>query len=290
MTMQDGVVPEEEQELPSEVEEQADSESEASPPQPTEREKELERRLRTQGQQLADLKRTNERLSSDLTSINSTVTLLGESLTSQQREQDQRRQREVQAYLESLPADQRLREELRLQTERVNRLEKTLSTRNGADTRTPTNAPRQPTQEETPEQYFRRRGNEILVEAQDTYGVTIDREVLESLDEGDWDDEKSFTRAVNRIAARMSNGEEIPMPAKKASNKPETPAEMEARITANVKRELGVSSPNAPKAAPGRRGAAPTAEDVRATVDTYDSRKGPRGNLAKLRAQREKMG
>jgi chromosome segregation ATPase len=289
MTTEDTTVPADEQIAPLEADEQAASESGESAPQPTEREKELERRLRQQGQQLADLKRTNTQLSSDLTRINSTVTLLGENLTAQQREQDQRRQQQAQAYLDSLPEPQRLREEVRLANERVARLETTLSTRNAATARPSVVAP--PPAQETPEQYFRRRGNEIIAEAGETYGVTLDRTALESLEESDWDDERSFTRAINKLAARMSNGEEISVPAKKTPSKPETPAEMEARITESVKRSIGISSPASPRAAgSGRRGAAPTSEDVAKTMETYDSRKGPKANLAKLREQRAQMG
>jgi hypothetical protein len=70
----------------------------------------------------------------------------------------------------------------------------------------------------------------------------------------------------------------------------ETPQQMQTRIRREVEEQLGVSSPNGPRAAARTNGKKPTEEDVRATVNGYNSAKGPKANAAKLREMRERMG
>lgn len=286
MTTQDETeVPGDDQELPPDEQE---SEAEATPPQPSKREQELEGRLRRQGNELATQRRINQTLTDQITNVNSRVEQLAGNMSARDKADDERRQAELTAYLDSLPSDQRLKEELRLTQDRLARVE---SRQAAPPART--SAPQ--TRQETPQQYQARRAREILQEAADTFGVPISRDDIANIPAEAWDDEQDFQRAAMRLAgskqspaARRSNEEDEDVAGKK-SNK-ETPDNTADGVRKQVLRDLGVSTTASPRAAASRRAAVPTSDEVRATVSTYDSRSGPKANIARLKAQREKMG
>lgn len=268
------------------------------------REKELQDRLAAQGRQVAELRRTNEQLATQLAETNAHVRLLGENMTQQQRDADARREAETQAYLESLPEDspQRLREEVRLSNERVKRLEAQVSGRNGGPQVRDSGSPQRQSRQESPQEYQTRRMKEIIAEAQDEFGVTIDRAELEAIPEEDWEREGSFHRAIFATAARKANapapaeGDDVANANKGKATLP-TPAPKESaesvedRVRRQVLRELGVSSPAGPRAAATRRtGPAPTEEDVKEAASTYNSSAGPKANIKALKELRSKMG
>lgn len=272
------------------------------------REKELQDRLAAQGRTLAEVRRANEALQTQLAETSSAVAELRESMTAQQRAQDARDQAATEAWLDSLPEDQRTREELRMQRERVQRLEETLARgRNDEAKPQPSGSRPQPSQQqETPQQYQARRMREIIDSAQTRYGVTITRDELEAIPEEEWEQESAFTGAVFGLAASKAakpattqstnagQGDDD-MANKDKSNATtttgkETEADIEARVRRNVLRELGVSGAEAPRAAASRRnGPAPTSEEVKEATFDYNSRQGPKAQVARLKDMRSKM-
>jgi hypothetical protein len=132
--------------------------------------------------------------------------------------------------------------------------------------------------------YMRDRAVQIVREAEQEFGVRVD---VSQMNDDEWESEDAFYRAVMKRAAKGSqNGETMP----KQTPANETPQQMQTRIRREVEEQLGVSSPNGPRAAARTNGKKPTEEDVRATVNGYNSAKGPKANAAKLREMRERMG
>jgi hypothetical protein len=302
MTMQTDELEVQEQESPGE------GQPEASTPTAEEsanREKELRDRLAAQGRTLAEMRRTNEQLAAQLAETNASVKLLGENMTAQQRAEEERTKRQQRAYLDSLPEDQRLREEVRLANERVERLEAQMSGRNGGSQTHTSGSPRPQPRRETPQEYQTRRMREIISQAEGEFGVAITREELEAIPEDKWDQESTFHAAVFATAARKQaagskaaatteekedvagKGKAAPKAAPAAT---QTPADMKEQARREVLRELGISSPASPRAAATRRnGPPPSEEDVREAVSTYDSAQGPKANIKRLREIRGQM-
>jgi hypothetical protein len=130
-----------------------------------------------------------------------------------------------------------------------------------------------------------RRVREIVAEAKDTFGVQVN---LDDVPDADWDSEDTFYRSVMKqaaLSARSNGGESMPRQAAA-----ETPAQMRDRIRQEERERLGVNSPAAPRATPAGRKKTPTAEEVRAGVQSYDSKLGPKANVARLKELRSGMG
>lgn len=263
-----------------------------APPQgPTPRERELESRLRRQGSELAKTQQAAAAALAQLTDLQGVVTQLAATQSADKQAEAQRREQQREAYLASLPADERVAEKVRLLEEEVKTLKQPRADVPPARTR------EQPDQrhQETPQEYQLRRAREIVAEANTEFGVKMNQDDLNSIPEEAWNDESTFYREVMRAAARRSKAEgseEGDVANKSNTNKgkqtPKTEAEIRAEVRAEVREEMGVGSPATPKAA-ARRGKAPTEDDVRSAVQTYDSRQGPRANIARLRKLRENM-
>jgi hypothetical protein len=288
----DDEAPEDTQEAPSSPPEPEQPESEEpgeSPPPPSppsEREKELERQLRRQGSELAQTRQAAAALGSQLKELHGVVTTLAANQSEAAKQEAARREREREAYLQTLPADQRAIQEIKLLKEEVRTLRQPRTDVPPARTQQP------PPVQETPQQYMQRRMREIVNEANQEFEVTLDRADLQGIPEDAWYDEGAFYGAVMRQAARKqvaANGQEGDV-AKPKPKKDETPDEMRARIKQEVRDEMGVGSGASPRAAATRRGKPPTETDVRKAVETYDSRRGPKANVQRLREMRDKMG
>ena len=95
-----------------------------------ERERELQRRLTQQGREAADARRAAayaqqhaQTLQSTVTELQAQVRLLTESMSEQQRADQVRQQRELDAYLSTLPPEERLDRKIELLGQQVERLQ-----------------------------------------------------------------------------------------------------------------------------------------------------------------------
>lgn len=247
-------------------------------PQKTQHELELERRLTQQGREAADLRKANTALAGELSSLKTTVTQIAANQSADAQRESERREREREAYLATLPPADRAIAEIKLLRGELDTLKKT---------RTDAPPARTASQQDEPDpEYTTRRAREIISRAQTRYGVTIDQTDMGNLPEDAWNSEDDFALAIADLARGKSGttGEStVPKP-----KKDETPEEMETRIMHKVRQDLGVGSPASPRAS-GKPGKKPTESDVQAAVGAYDSRQGPRANVARLKAMREKM-
>lgn len=185
-----------------------------------------------------------------------------------------RRERERQNYLNSLPPEKRTGEEVRLLREEVTALK-------SSGTAVQTAQPAATTTEDPNVEYMRTRAREIMQDTQDEFGVEFSREDIATLNGSNaWDSEEAFTAALARLAAKkirdtqQAGGNGVT----KTNNSQEQP-----------RAGAGAGSPATPRAA-GKPGRKPTEDDVKTTVQTYNSAAGPKGNIAKLKEMRAKMG
>lgn len=257
-----------------------------------ERERELQRRLTQQGREAAEARRAaayaqqqSTALQGNVTELQAQVRLLTESMSEQQRQDQARKQQELENYLKTLPPEQRLDRKIEILGQQIQQLQKVATpsptTQPAAPQPTRQAAPQQQYTEQQSLEYMRQRAIEIVNEAQQEFGVKVD--VGEFSDDA-WETEESFYKAVMRTAAQ-NGGTNVP--SKPPAN--ETPQQMQARIKREVQEQLGVTSPNGPKGSPRRTGK-PSESDVRSLVDGYQSAKGPRAQVQKLREMRERMG
>ena len=261
-----------------------------------ERERELQRRLTQQGRETADARRTAayaqqhaQALAGTVTELQAQVRLLTESMSEQQRQNAERQQQELDAYLKTLPPEQRLDRKIEILGQQIQQMRTAATPSRPAQPAAP-----QPQRQAPPQQpqyteaesveYMRQRAVQIVGEAQTEFGVKVD---VSTFDDSAWETEESFYRAVMRAAASQSQNGDTDVPRKPPAN--ETPQQMQARIRREIQDQLGVSSPSGPKGSPRKTGK-PTDADVRSLVDGYQSVKGPRAQVAKLREMRERMG
>jgi hypothetical protein len=256
-----------------------------------ERERELQRRLTQQGREAAEARRAAayaqqhaQTLQGTVTELQAQVRLLTESMSEAQNAEVARRQREMDAYLETLPPEQRLDRKIAILGEQIKQLQRPAVTPSQPAQRPQPQQSQAPQTEQDSVEYMRRRAVEIVGEAERDFGVKVD---VSTLDDAAWETEDSFYKAVMREAARGGQNGDTTVPRKAPAN--ETPQQMQQRIRREIQEELGVSSPAAPKGT-ARASKKPTDADVRTLVDGYNSAKGPKAAAAKLREMRERMG
>lgn len=285
------------QDLPSD---QAPSEPEAPSPETAaaEREREIQRHLSQQGRELAEARRRADAAqavasaqAAQIGNLEANIRLLAEHLNEQQRQQAQARQAQIDAELASLPPEDRLERKIEMLQGQISEMRTAAPQAQPAPPQ-PAPPPQPPQQgagqqqaQEDPAAYMERRVKEIQQEAQNEFGVLV---TTDEIPDDAWDTEDAFYKSVMKLAATKSRtgGEDMPAKAKTA----ETQEQMRERIRREERERLGVNSPAAPRAAPtsNRRTAASEA-DVRAQVQSYDSARGPKGNLQKLKELRESM-
>lgn len=261
-----------------------------------ERERELQRRLTQQGREAAEARRAAayaqqhaSALAGTVTELHAQVRLLTESMSEQQRQQAERQQRELDAYLKTLPPEQRLDRKIEILSEQIKQM-RTAATPSRPAQPAPAaqqpqpQAPQQQYSEQESLEYMRQRAVQIVNEAQSEFGVKVD---VSQFDDSAWETEESFYRAVMRSAAQQSQNGGTDVPKKPPAN--ETPQQMQQRIRREVEEQLGVSSPNGPKGTPRKTGK-PNEDDVKNLVSGYQSAKGPKAQVQKLREMRERMG
>jgi|SRR5215472_7027410 len=254
------------------------------------REREIQRRLSQSGREAAEARRQAQQAQAALAAqtaqigqLQASMRLLSEAASTQQREAAARRQREIEAELQSLPPADRLERKIELLQGQINSMRTAAPPARPAPAPPPAAPPEASDAERTA--YMERRVREIVQEARDTFGVSVS---LQDIADDDWNAEDTFYRSVMKqaaLSARGNGGQNVPK-----QSAAETPAQMRERIRQEERERLGVTSPTAPRATPAGRRKQPTESEVRASVQGYDSKLGPKANLKKLQELRAQMG
>lgn len=221
-----------------------------------------------------------------LTELQSTVQLLHANLNERDKRDAEARARQIEAELASLPPADRLERKIELLQGQINGMQTAAPPAQPvrAASPPPTPAPQGASDQERAA-YMERRVREIVQEASTAFGVQVS---LDEIPDGDWESEDTFYRSVMKQAAmgaRTNGGESMPK-----NNAAETPAQMRDRIRQEERERLGVTSPTAPRATPAGRKKPATEAEVRAQVQAYDSKLGPKANLKRLQELRQSMG
>lgn len=261
------------------------------------REREIQRRLTQSGREAAEARRQAQAAQAQLAAqtsqigeLQASIHLLTANLSERDKRDAQARAQQIEAELASLPPADRLERRIDLLQGQFNDMRTAASQTQPAQSP----APQQPTPQTPPVQqqptdqqradYMEKRVREIVAEASSEFGVQVD---LDQIPDDDWNSEETFYRSVMKQAAQASTGGNG-VPPKKAA---ETPAQMRERIRQEERDRLGVNSPTAPRATPASsRKKAASEEDVRAAVQGYDSKLGPKANVKKLQELRSSMG
>lgn len=255
------------------------------------REREIQRRLSQQGRELANARRQAEiaqaAAQASATQVSEMRDYLGR-LSANLNERDKRdqaaAQKALEAELASLPPADRLQRQIEILQGQINTMQQRTAAPQVQPARQQAPPQAQPQQQASDDErraYMEKRVQEIVLEAERTYGV---RPSLDSVPDEAWDTEETFYRSVMQ-QAQGGNGDVATKP------KGETPAQMRERIRQEEREKLGVSSPTAPRAAGtgGRRKSASEA-DVRAAAQSYDSKLGPKANIERMKKLRADMG
>lgn len=270
------------------------AQGESAPETEADREREIQRRLTQSGREAAEARRQAQQAQAQLASqtgqiseLQAGIRLLAANLTERDRREAAARQQQQQAELERLPPADRLARQIQLLQGEIQDLRAAGAQRQPAQQPQP-----QPPQQQTPAQreasdderraYMDRRVREIVDEAETEFGV---RPSLDDIPDAAWDTEETFYREVMRAAAKGGSGGTAVAP-----KKDETPAQMRERIRQEEREKLGATAPNGARPAGTRRGKAASADEVRAAAQTYDSKLGPKANLARLQKLRDTMG
>lgn len=271
------------------------AQEDSAPETEADREREIQRRLTQSGREAAEARRQAQQAQAQLANQNAQIgelqagiRLLAANLSARDQREAEVRQQQQQAELERLPPADRLARQIQLLQGEVRDLRAAGAQRQPAQQSTP-NPPQQqaPAQHEATDderrEYMNRRVTEIVDEAEREFGV---RPNLDEIPDAAWDAEETFYREVMRQAARSGQGGTAVAPPKKD----ETPAQMRERIRQEEREKLGATSPNGARPASTRRGKAASADEVRAAAQTYDSKAGPKANIARMQKLRDTMG
>jgi hypothetical protein len=271
------------------------AQGESGPETEADREREIQRRLTQSGREAAEARRQAQQAQAQLANqtsqigeLQAGVRLLAANLTERDRREAEVRTQQQQAELERLPPADRLARQIQLLQGEVRDLRSA-----GAQRRPAQQPPSQPQQQQAPpppreatddqrREYMDKRVREIVNEAETEFGV---RPSLDDIPDAAWDTEETFYREVMRAAARGGQGGTT-----MAVKKDETPAQMRERIRQEEREKLGATAPNGARPAATRRGKAASADEIRAAAQTYDSKAGPKANIARMQKLRDTMG
>lgn len=269
------------------------AQGESAPETEADREREIQRRLTQSGREAAEARRQAQQAQAQLANqtnqigeLQAGIRLLAANLTERDRREAEVRQRQQQAELERLPPADRLARQIQLLQAEVGDLRAA-----GAQRQPAQQPPPQPQQQQAPQreatdderrEYMDRRVREIVDEAETEFGI---RPSLDDIPDAAWDSEETFYREVMRAAAKSGSGGTAMAP-----KKDETPAQMRERIRQEEREKLGATAPNGARPANTRRGKAASADEVRAAAQSYDSKLGPKANIARLQKLRDSMG
>jgi hypothetical protein len=224
----------------------------------TRKELSLERQSRLRAeQQVQGLSETVQRLERQLNQLN-------QNFTAQQRQR-------MEEELSMLPPEERLEKRIEMMEARVAQALQ----------------PARPSYPQAPpaddiQARIRARAMELLQVVNADYGLVGD-EMIDLTTPGlDFTTEARFVASAGKIAEQRVNAteneEDTPVPAKKTTGAVQPTAEdreaLKNELKKEVMRELGISRPNSPAAAPARSGGPVTSEDFIKVAQSYDSRKG----------------
>lgn len=232
------------------------------------------RELAETRRQAAEAQQAYMRQQQELAQMRQQMGQMSQYLTTQQQRAQQDRQRQQDAYLASLPFEDRLVEQNKMVAAEVQQLRQQIA---GAQQRQPMRSeptrPHEPTQAER-EAYQRERSAEILQAINTEYGTELTGQEAGI----DWRSPETFEATVRTYAvlASSADDDEEPVVAKRAPKD-----DVDARIEAAVSKAIGVGRPNG---ATGRGPAGiPSEADLQSIVLSADSRQGRRQVQAQLR-------
>lgn len=255
--------------------------------------KELRDRLAQSGRVITELRTQNGTLAGQIAATNQRLEAIGAQLSEKEK-------REQAAYLASLPADEREKEEFRLNNQR---LEARLSALEREKT-----VP-QPTEAEQ-QQATIRLAHQMAVEASEDFGLDEGEQVAWNdprlAAAGAWESPESYKREVRRLARKVANGTEPAQPQPQgatavaanphqkkgaATPPPNQPTDI-AKIAAEaakaaVAEALGTvgGAPNSARPAAIVPERSPDEQAYQSTLRSYDPRQGPKATRAALREQ-----
>lgn len=240
-------------------------------------------RLAAEGRRRAQLEQELQQQRTLVGQLTQQVTALGAQFSASE-------QRRIEEQLSQLPLDERAIAEVRLLKERIAGMQ-------SRPTPVATPLPQRPQPDVA---YTEQKSQEIISAINAELGVTL------TGDEAglDWDSERTFELSARLLAMQQrtaqppvtpdrpsgDQGAVLPtgaeVPAKKDDETSE--AAITARVTEQIRRDLGISSPAAPQPTGSR--STPgivTEEDLQKTVSGYNSKQGPGSIRAKLKEQRD---
>ena len=223
-----------------------------------------------------------------LAELDAGIRLLTANLGERDKRDAERRQQEIRAELASLPPADRLQRQIELLQGQIDDMRTAAPSAQPAPVapapaQQPVQQPRRQATDDERRAYMERRVQEIVQEAERTYGVRPD---LDQIPDDQWGSEDAFYQAAMRQAQSRAGGNNVA-----SKSQGETPAQMRDRIRQEEREKLGATSPSSarPANSGGRRKAA-SADDVRTAAQSYDSRLGPKANIERMKKLRETMG
>lgn len=243
-----------------------------------------------EGRELAELRRQNAQLAGQVTGLYDQLNKIGASLS-------EREKREQEAYLQSLPPDERADKRIELLEQRLD-----AATARTTQQQQPQDARVGQSRQETEQEARDRLSREILAEVNAQFGTDITLEDAADLGERgliDWGGPDTFRSTLKTVAA-MSTASRQATPPKEGveggggnvANKQQGSSVSEDERTRirreeeeRIYRELGISRPNSARAASGRP-APPDPQEIRQATWDYNPRnpKAARQRIAKIRA------
>jgi hypothetical protein len=233
-------------------------------------------RRAAEGRRLRALEETNVQLAQNVSVLTSRLEQMGAQLSA-------REQRDQEAYLNSLPPDERLEKKVELLEQRL-----------AAPPARPTQPAAPPT--EDPVAYQRRRAQEILDGINERFGTDITPEEAVELGRRgivDWASEDTYVATLRSVAIQAAQARPTPSQGGVTPQGKETPVaknsqtdDIDKRIQDGVDaalRDLGIHRPNSPRAAAASGPV--SSEDMQKTTWGYSSRQGPKAMRAKLQQQ-----
>ena len=282
-------------ESPSPVDSGDESDDESSPPgdrvdRPARLSKtERDRRAR-EGRERKRTEETIQRLETTVSSLTQQLGQMATHMSAEDRRRQEAQDKQREAYFQSLPPAERA-------VQKVAYLEQQLADLRSRPMQPATAAPQPRPQaspasgQEDPVAYQRRRMGEIIDEIADDLGIELrgDEPGLDNTSEAAF---RASARAIARTLA--DSGEEGTV----ASRKKAAPTrgkdddtddeDIEERVAARVRQELGIGRPNSPRSAAPTRSGPVTSEHYRRPLEKYDSKKGPKPVMAELSKLRDR--
>lgn len=227
--------------------------------------------LAERGRQLKAEEQARRTAESQVVQLNETVQQLRADFQALQGHVGQREQAERDAYLESLPPDERQAEEIKFLKTKIEQLERPAPVDGKA--------------------YFRQRSVELLNLANQTYGLQGDLAIsISDLPESAKRSEDAFVSALEVLAVARSGGRGARSQESEDDDMPKTltPAEEREKMKQEILQEIGAGRSNTVRPAAASKTSAPNEEDFVNTTFGYNSKKGPGAMRKQLQEQKDR--